>query len=274
MVTTSFEIRENSNHGGAPAFLYTFSFGNVFYHYTNADRNLNIDGLDYTATAISSTSVKQSGDATQDSMTITLPDVGPFTDLYAGSGPSEEVKVTIAAFQYGSVGTPIQFIGTISNHGRPQTGTIQFVCDYLTVSFDRGSGRLAWNRTCPHALYGSGCFVDRTLFAVPATLSLISGINVRSATFATFADDWFTGGYFEWLIGDGAYNRRSIDRHVGNNLLLLGLSDGLTVGQAVVAYPGCLRTTVICDGKFSNLANYGGFSSMPGNSPFDGDPVF
>jgi hypothetical protein len=50
--------------------------------------------------------------------------------------------------------------------------------------------------------------------------------------------------------------------------------DGIAVGQAVTLYPGCDHTTTTCDGKFSNLNNYGGFPHIPTKNPFGGSPIF
>jgi hypothetical protein len=49
---------------------------------------------------------------------------------------------------------------------------------------------------------------------------------------------------------------------------MLGLTDGMTVGDAVAIYPGCDRTPNTCQSKFNNLANDGSFSFMPGQTPF------
>ncbi|UJB18766.1 MULTISPECIES: phage BR0599 family protein [Lysobacter] len=67
---------------------------------------------------------------------------------------------------------------------------------------------------------------------------------------------------------------RGIRSHVGERLVLLGAGDGLRIGQAIIAYPGCGRSMAICHGKFNNAPNYGGAPGLPGKSPFDGTPIY
>ena len=63
------------------------------------------------------------------------------------------------------------------------------------------------------------------------------------------------------------------DNGTGTLTLNLPFSD-LTVGDTVKAFAGCNHTTEVCDGKFANLLNYGGFPFIPQKNPMDGTIIF
>jgi hypothetical protein len=72
----------------------------------------------------------------------------------------------------------------------------------------------------------------------------------------------------------GIVERRGIKSHVGDTVILLGSTFGLLPGQSLNFFPGCRRTRQVCNDKFNNILNFGGFPDTPGKSPFSGDPVF
>lgn len=67
---------------------------------------------------------------------------------------------------------------------------------------------------------------------------------------------------------DGTVERRMLESQVGTLLTVFGTTERLTEGDVVSLYPGCDRSPTICDEKFDNLDNFGGFPFMPGESPF------
>lgn len=270
----SYDVREVSNHGGQRIKLYQFTLGGLNFYYTNAERDLTYQGKKYTAAAMSSGSVKQSGDPSQDDFTLSIPDDLMPAPLYKGTGPSMIVMVTIRTMHYGTPDAPVQFIGELTDHNQPEIGRMEFTAQYLTAALERTGLRLTFNRSCPHALYDEGCKINKNDFAIPAVLTYVDGANIQAAEFAAKPDGWFDGGFFEWSIGPDTVNSRSVEAQVGNNFRVFGFTDGLEVGMTVTAYPGCARIIQVCFDKFNNVTNYGGFPALPGKSPFDGTPVF
>ena len=116
--------------------------------------------------------------------------------------------------------------------------------------------------------------VDRTTFAVSGTLLSISGSALQAAILGSFTDGWFAGGYCEWEIATGVFQRRGIESHIGSSVSVIGGLGGLAPGSAVTFYPGCAHTSETCHSKFNNHLNYGGTPYMRGTSPFDGTPIF
>lgn len=269
-----YSYRETSNHGGMRIRLYEFTLAGLEYFYNSSERVVSYNGKTYQPAAISSGSVKQSGDPSQDQFTVTMPSTLPPATLFQGTGPSMPVLFRMRAMHYGTADAPVMMVGEITDHGQSAIGQMEFTVQYLTASLQATGLRLTWNRSCPHALYDIGCTVDKNAYAVPGLLTFVDGVDIQSDIFATKPDGWFDGGYFEWAIGGGAMNARTVEAHVGNNFRVFGFTDGLAPGMTVTAYPGCDRIIPTCLFKYNNVANYGGFPAMPGKSPFDGTPVF
>ena len=59
---------------------------------------------------------------------------------------------------------------------------------------------------------------------------------------------------------------------MGQNAAVLQLMaplTGLAPGAAVELVAGCDRTAATCQGRFGNIANFGGFPALPKRNPFD-----
>lgn len=274
MALPGYNYREQSNHGGQRIRLYEFAVGSVVYRYTNSERTISYNGQPYTPAAMSNGSVKQSGDPSQDSFTITMPDDLPPASLFRGTGPSQIIIATVRTMHFQTPDAPVQFVGEVTDHRQPAIGQAQFTCQYLTAALERTGLRLSYTRACPHSLYDTNCTVDKSIFATPAAVTAVSGNHIAAPIFDAFPDNWFTGGFFEWELLPGITNTRTIEQHVGNDFLVFGLTDGISVGSLVIAYPGCARIIQVCHDKFNNVPNYGGFTALPGKNPFSGQPIF
>lgn len=116
---------------------------------------------------------------------------------------------------------------------------------------------------CDLALYSNECGVDKSSFSITGTLSGVSGILLTSATFATVASGWLTGGM---IIIDNA--KRLIQWHVSNQIKISRQIVELETGKTFTAYAGCQHTSIDCHTKFNNAINYGGIEFLPVNNPF------
>jgi uncharacterized phage protein (TIGR02218 family) len=274
MTDVGYAYREASNHGGMRFRLYEFRLGDVVYRYNSSERQITLDGFPYEPIPINSGSINQTSDPSSDTLKITMPDDLPPASLFRGSGPSQTIIATVRAMHYSTQEAPVMFVGEVTDRRKSQIGQAEITCMYLTAALERTGLRLSYTRSCPHALYDVNCTVDKSLYAVAAIVTSMSGNHIRSSVFDTFEDDWFSGGFFEWSPLPGLVERRSIERHLGNDFLIYGLADGIEVGTLVTAYPGCFRTIDVCLNKFNNVPNYGGFTALPGKNPFSGQPIF
>ena len=80
---------------------------------------------------------------------------------------------------------------------------------------------------------------------------------------------WCSGG----MLGRKDGTLRHVMTDTGSTLLLSHAFYGLSVGDGVIAYPGCAQNRDDCKNKFDNLLNYGGFPWIPDKNPMDGSAV-
>lgn len=272
----AFNDAEISNEDGQPVALYLLEWGNTVWRYTSADRDIEYpegSGIFYSAVAISDNGMVQGGSATND-FTVECPTNLPIVGLYRGTPPSETIWLTVRRKHQDETDAPIYWTGTVTNVKRLDLANAQILGAPLTASFKRTGLRLCWTRECPHFLYDFGCTVDPEAYRVASTIAALTGNTVTVVDAGGHPDGWFKGGFIAWDINeDGTRERRMIEDHFGNVLVIFGLTDGLALDQAVDIYPGCDRTPTTCHNKFNNLPNYGGFDFMPGVTPF-GTQIF
>lgn len=281
-MTFSFDDLEASNYGGQPVLLYEFlrSSGgtNYYWRYCSANVDFEYLGNTFVATAISDAGITQSGEAVATVFTVTMPITESFPQMFrtAGSVPSDQVWLTVFRAHFGNPDDGrVVWKGTVASMSQVDNIKVQLSCNVLTASFKRPGLRLAWSRTCPHVLYDSQCQKNREDLRISAVVSAIDGIDVQAAEFASQPDGWWSGGFIEWAVSDSGFiERRWIKNHVGDVIALSGSTFGMAVGDTINVFAGCDHLLTTCSVKHNNLTHNGGFSNMPGKSPFSGDPVF
>lgn len=277
----SFNDKEISTQDGQPIALYFFKWGNTEWRYTSADRDITIteiiDGnpVDkvYTAKAMSDNGMVQ-GTSSQNDFQISGPSDLPIVDLFRGTPPSATIWLTVRRKHVGETDTPIYWKGNVTNVQRPTTAKSTIIGRPLSASFKRTGLRLCWTRECPHFVYGPGCWLNAEDHRVDAIVDTSAGNTITLENETAYVDQYFRGGYVQWEANDdGTLEQRFIEDHAGFNITIFGLVMGLSHGQTVGLYPGCSHIPDVCDEKFDNLPNYGGFDKMPGKTPF-GTSIF
>lgn len=276
----AFSPIEISNEAGSPIRLYEFRYGETYWRYASADEDIEF-GTDeednpivWTATAINDNGFTQGG-SDQNDLQVTCQSDIPVVDLFRLQRPSGKVWLTVRQYHLTDADAegPIFWIGTVVNAASQEEASAQLSCRSLAGTYDRQGLRLAWSRSCPHALYGTGCRVDKNDHAYPRTIATLTGNRFTCTAHSEPDEGSFTGGFLEFVRPDGSVETKAIELQDGNDFLVLGSTGGLEVGSAITLYPGCARDTPTCK-LFDNLKNYGGFPHLPGESPFSGSPVF
>lgn len=278
----AFNDREISTQDGRPVTLYAFRWDKTWWRYTSADRPIEREELvgnvmqtvTYEPKPIKDNGMVQGGSA-QNDFAVDGPFDLPIAELFRGTPPSESIWLTVRRLHYGDDGieAPIYWKGQVLNVRRPTPGTCQILGKPLIATLKRTGLRLCWSRECPHYLYDTGCKVDPADYAVAAEVTSLDGTTIVATPAEAKSEGWWRGGYLEWEANeDGTVERRMIeaDAVAGANVVLsiFGLTDRLEVGMEITLYPGCNRTPEICENKFDNLPNHGGFGFMPGKTPF------
>ncbi|MDR1647831.1 MAG: phage BR0599 family protein [Zoogloeaceae bacterium] len=268
---------EKSIAAGRPARLYLFELDSVSWAFTSADRLIRFGARDYHPAALTDDGIRLTGEASADTLTLTVPaDLAPAL-RFAGHPPASEMFLTIRDTHYGLPDAPenalVVWIGTVVSIRWTRPGTAEMVCENLSASMARPALRLNYERNCPHALFDTDCRTGRAAWRIDAEVTdVVDGLRVKLST--CNPDVSYAGGYIEWFSSDGTANRRAIEAQNGVDFDLLSGTQGIAAGLRVALYPGCDGSRATCNGIFGNLDNYGGFAHMPGESPFENNQFF
>lgn len=260
---------EHSTADGRPVTLYEFVRGDVlFYRYTNADKDIDLNGHVWKAQAISDSGLSV---GSGDNLDVIVPSDNPVARLFRGVSPSRPVRIRIYRWHVDDTSAEFKtvWIGTIKEAKREAIDRTRLVTASLASTFTRVGLRLTYGRACPYALYDHNCNVDPASFGVSGfVIDSLDGAEITVTLLpAELENGWFTGGYVEWAT-EGITERRGLKVQDGNVIGVIGGTSGLSEGLAITLFPGCNRTISQCAEKFSNHLNYGGQPHMPGKSPF------
>jgi hypothetical protein len=284
----SFAAIESSIESGEPILLFDFSLGLLHFRYTTADRPIVWpagSGITFASTPVDRGPVKQGSEIKQQTLKVTGPRDLSVGQLYAVTPPTTPVALTIIKVHY----TDSAFQGLVDWLGRVVScrwigSKVELSCEPVYTAVQTMGLRRRWQIGCPHVVYGPQCTVVPAAFAVPGTLTAVSGFTITAAAWATPPTGLlFTGGFVTWDTGNGYLERRTINSVAsGGALTLDNTFEGLVVGQLVNAYPGCNRTPTNC-ASFRNFADgvsaangllYGGQFYIPTRNPMNGTPVY
>jgi uncharacterized phage protein (TIGR02218 family) len=130
--------------------------------------------------------------------------------------------------------------------------------------------------TCDAALGDSRCTIDVTGTGTLLTSGTVTSVTSRAvfsasglSTGSGTADDYYRFGLVSWLTGANSGRRMEVKEYTGTGgvvELQLPMVSPIAGGDTFSVYPGCDKTAVTCKAKFSNLANFRGFPTIPGVS--------
>ncbi len=269
----TYDAKETSSYGGSPVELYEFKQGPVYYRYTSGDAMATYLGQAYQPASIRRGSLEQGQELNRTELVINAPRDLSVADLFRVYPPTEVVLLTIRRQHRNDSDTAIIWQGRLLNV-MWRDSEAELTCESINTSLRRIGLRRKFGRQCPHVLYGVQCRVNQLSYKTSGTITAISGNTVSAAAFAGYADDWFSGGPIEWLRDDGVLDRRMITAHTGDTVTLSAPFVGLAIGHSMDGFPGCGHSLAICDSKFGNGINYGGWPFSPASSPFGGKTVF
>lgn len=272
----TYNARETSADLGAPFEIYEFIRGVQRWRYTSADRTIVWNLNSYPPLAISRSAIEVGQEIARQGLRISVPRDIPVIDSFRTSAPSDPIVVNIWQSHQGDPDAEFVVVWQGRILGVDWQGVeAQIQCESVFTSLRRAGLRRAWQRLCPHVLYGSECKVVRTSFQVSAILSAVSGAVLTSSAFGASGAGYFNGGFVEFVTPDAVTERRPIVAHGTNDVTLDRAIPGVAVGSTVVAFPGCDHTTGAAGcGRFNNILNYGGTPYIPTKNPFEGDPIY
>lgn len=268
----TYEIYEESLQSGEPIELYQFNFGSNIYRYTSARDDITHDGHIWASAFLKRNSIDFGVEKGRANLKIDTVRHFIIADLYRITPPSDVVLLTLYRKHRNDHEAVVMWTGRILAVDF-EASNAKITCEPVTTSLKRTGLRRLYQRQCPHVLYGQSCGVNRASFAVSVTLSAVSGTTLNSAVFGLYANNYFAGGYFDF-VQNGVTERRFITEHTGTQIKISLPLMGLNMNDVITAYPGCDHTMQTCKNTFANLNNYGGFPYIPSKNPFGGNGIY
>lgn len=269
----TYDTIERSADLGRPIELYAFSRGAQIMRYTSADKDRVVEFNTYKRAPIQRGEIEQGAEINRSGLKLVVPRDFEIAQLYIARAPSETVALILRVYHEGDGEIATIWNGRVLNV-RFFGSQAEIVLEPIGTSVRRNGLGRPWQRPCPHALYGSGCKVNPSAFRLQAAVDSISGTTVSAGELASVADGYWDGGYVEWPIGAGVFERRDIIGHTGASVTLDSVPVSLPLGTIASFFPGCDGTPETCNSRFSNILNFGGMPYFPQKNPFGSDPVY
>lgn len=271
----SYNSIESSANSGKPVFLYEFIQGLAVWRLTSAPYDIVWNALTWTASTISHSDVKQSNEMSKGNLDLTFAIDDVFASQFLGYAPDQVTTISIRRFHTGDPDSIVYWRGRVA--GSSANGKkIKLNCESIFTSLRRSGLRARYQLSCRHALYTSGCNVNKASYVTSGTVSAVSGNTVTVPAISADPAGWRVGGMLEY----GSY-LRLITAQNGSLLTLSNPIKALTddfasAGAGVLSvntYPGCDRTRETCTNKFANWLNFGGFPWIPSKNPLGGSSI-
>lgn len=273
----TFDAREISRWFGKPVMYFKFVRGTAEWRYTTADRELTLFGQAYLPAPIKRSKIRSGPERRQQPITVNVPKDLPVLDNWRPFPPQDAISLTIYLEHAGEAEVAVDWIGQVMTIKTAGTD-VSMTCQNSQVRAHQAKLYRAFQRGCwaPWGSQGVGmCNIDKSGHDLPTTMTLVDAVTFTSSAFLLVPSGRLAGGWVEWpRLSDGVTEYRTINAHVGNQIVLAyGLND-IDPSYAVTAYPGCNHTPEDCNDYYENMPNYGGQHFMPSKSPHDGNPVW
>lgn len=270
----TYSARELSADQGRPIELYEFRREGQIWRFTSSDTVVTHSAATYQPAVIERSTLEQGSEMNRTALTLTMQRDLPMVELYQAGPPSDVITLTLRQLHVDDNEARLLWSGRIITVVTWDMGRAKMTLEPVYTSLRRNGLRRLYQRQCPHLLYGVDCKVSNAAFRVVGAATQINGLVIQMNEAAALPSGWFSGGYLEWLISTGIYERRFIESHSGSSMTCTVQPIGLAVGTELRAYPGCNHLISTCESKFNNANNYGGMPYIPTKNPFDGSPIF
>lgn len=267
----TFDAQETSRESGEVIELYTFIFGLETFRFTSFQRDITWSGLAYTSTQISRGKTVSAIEDVSSQVTITTPIDNPVVQKFIATVPGTVGSVEILRAHLTDVAeeTLVLFQGFVANVSLDGELEGKILCFPNTKIFNRTAPRFTYQSLCNHVLYDSRCKIARSAFLFTGIVSVVSGndITVNGAG-AVGAADHFVSGFASFPASSSEDSRAILAQSSDVLTLLLPFSIPI-LGDNIDLFAGCDHGLSICDTKFANTINYGGFPYVPRKNPFN-----
>lgn len=267
----SYDAQEISVSDGRPYFLYQFSNTAGSTYLTSEPQSLDRASQTWEPESISHDDILITGNVEKNDIRLQFPISSSFAQSLL-LPQSSIMTLTIFRGHYSDVTDELRPVWKGRVVGSKSDGhTIDIVSESIYTSLRRAGCTARVQRSCRHALYLPGCNLDKSNFAIAATITVLDGLTATVPEISPYDHGWFTAGMFEYN-GNWGF----INYHFGTTIRtiseVVGLEDAVLPANITI-YPGCNRSEAVCNERFLNILNYGGFARRPKKNPFSGSIV-
>jgi uncharacterized phage protein (TIGR02218 family) len=260
---------EESQAGGAPIEGYEFVGSATTWRYTSHIEAVTINGDAYTPlAALIRDNIILGGTHDSRPVKVTLPASTQLVQHYGLATPPTSLQLNIYRYQPTSNDFQIVWTGEVTGI-RPKGLMATLECpSILGARLGTTVSSLTVRRFCNHRLYDARCRVLEADFDFATTVSAVSGLSITLSGIGGHPVQWFRAGK---ITRDADGESRAIINQTSLPAVVTVHAPFRTLapGDAVTLLAGCQHDTNICDTKFSNLANFGGFPTLLAFNPFD-----
>ena len=252
---------------GQPVELYLWTANTQTWAYTNAGSAISYLSYSFQPEAITRSGISQTQDTFKGSVNIKFPLSNSFARGWLAYPPDFPVSLTIYREDATATSFDVYWKGRmVAPRGEDSKVVLEHESIFVSQSQFGLKDRIG--TLCRRVLYSADCTVNRESYAVPKTVLSVSGKTVTFSSISQ-ADGYFTTG----ILKDSNGVERMITSHSGTSITLTRPISGLGNGDSVTLYPGCDRTYSVCETRFLNGLNHGGFPNLPPHSPYDGRSI-
>jgi uncharacterized phage protein (TIGR02218 family) len=262
----TYQAQESSVESGQPVELYEFTIGGTTYRYTSSEDEVTFNSQTWFPRAIQRSDPAQANEDRKQELTVTLPSDDEVASKYIGIPPGQLMQLVVIRFHRGDTEAYVLWSGRITGAAYKDQGARCLLQGLTTESaFSRAIPRFKYSGLCNHILYDGGCKVSKASFKYTGTVSSeVGNVIVVDGLLSSKGAGWALGGYV--TTGDTDY--RLVIGQNGDELTLSVNFASSVLSSSVDVYAGCAHTITVCDTKFSNKDNFGGFPQVPTKNPF------
>ena len=266
----TFDAQETSRESSEVLELYTFIFGLTTFRFTSYNSDITWQGLQYQAISISRGRTAAAVEDTGADVTITVPIDNEVPQLFISNVPGQVGSVRILRANANDIAEEVilLFDGFVANVTLDGELEAKVLCHPNTKKFDRTAPRFSYMGLCNHILYDERCKIDISLFDFTGLVSAVTLNDITVNGASGLGADFFVGGFARFPAGS-LNDARMILAQSGDVMTLLIPFAETVLGSDIDLFAGCDHSLAICDTKFANTINYGGFPFVPRKNPFN-----
>lgn len=258
----SYDIIEASVYDGDLIEIYEFTLQTDTWRQTSSSIEYEHDGNWYLPRPLQRSKLERTGEMNRMVMKIETDAANPVVELFVRQQPREQIGVRIFQGHRGDEFVLI-FSGRVLSCAWGKDRRAELTCEPAMTAFKRQSLKYNFGKNCPYVLYSSRCRAIKYPLTGTIASKTLTTVSVTAAD--AIPDGRLQGG----IIMSGV-SSRTILKHVGAVLTLSSMFDNAEVGDDVLFYLGCNKTTTACKDWHDNIANFGGEPYTPYKNPFRG----